>query len=72
MCMFGGGSSSPPPPPEPQKPQEVKQPDTPKMMADARTARKKAGGMGGGTLLTGSMGAAPDAGMLGKTTLLGQ
>lgn len=49
--------------------QASKTPDTPALMA---AKRKSAGGMGGGTLLTGMSGAATGADQLGKTTLLGQ
>lgn len=71
MCL---SQPSMPTPAEPAKPQEAKAPDTPKMMADSRTARKNVGAMGGGTLLTGNGGAATaaTAGALGKTSLLGQ
>lgn len=71
MCLID--SPSMPAVETPAKPQEAKQPDTPKMMADARTARKGAGGMAGGsTLLTGTSGSTPATGQLGKTSLLGQ
>ena len=49
--------------------QASKTPDTPAMMA---AKRKAAGGMGGGTLLTGNTGAMPGVDQLGKATLLGQ
>ena len=49
--------------------QASKTPDTPAMLA---AKRKSAGGMGGGTLLTGATGAMPGMDQLGKATLLGQ
>ena len=71
MCIFGGNSG--PSAPEPIKPpQEVKAPDTVKVVADARRARTGSGMGAGSTLLTGPSGSAPAAGQLGKATLLGQ
>lgn len=53
--------------PTPQAPQEVKQPDTAALTANAR--RNRTGAMTGGTLLTSPSGVpAPAA---GRTTLLG-
>jgi hypothetical protein len=55
--------------PTPQAPQEVKQPDTAAMVDTAR--RNRAGGMAGGSLLTGPSGIANAAAPTGRTTLLG-
>ena len=57
-------------PPPPPPPQEVKQPDTANLTAGAR--RNRAGGMMGGSLLTGPSGLAQGALTTGRTTLLGQ
>ena len=65
MCM-----SSPNIPPPPPPPQEVKQPDSANLNANAR--RNRAGGMMGGSLLTGPSGVAQGALTTGRTTLLGQ
>lgn len=65
MCM-----SSPNIPPPPPPPQEIKQPDQAQMSANMR--RNRAGGMMGGSLLTGPSGVAPGAMATGKTSLLGQ
>lgn len=63
MCM-----SSPDIPPPPPPPQDVKQPDSANMANRSRRAR--AGGMTGGSLLTGPSGVA--AAPTGRATLLGQ
>lgn len=65
MCM-----SSPNIPPPPPPPQETKQPDSANLTANAR--RNRAGGMMGGSLLTGPSGVAQGAMTTGRTTLLGQ
>jgi hypothetical protein len=65
MCM-----SSPNIPPPPPPPQEVKQPDSANLNASAR--RNRAGGMMGGSLLTGPSGVAMGSAPTGRTTLLGQ
>lgn len=65
MCM-----SSPSIPPPPPPPQEVKQPDSANLNANAR--RNRAGGMMGGSLLTGPSGVSQGALTTGRTTLLGQ
>ena len=70
MCIFGNNTPSAPEPVKP--PQETKAPDTVKVMADARRARTGSGMGAGGTMLTGTEGAAPTAGQLGKASLLGQ
>ena len=69
MCV--GGSSAPPPPPPPEKPQEVQQPETIQAVRDKRK-NADAGGMGGGTLLTGPSGVQTGALNVTKPTLLGQ
>jgi hypothetical protein len=73
MCssgLFGGGSSSaPPPPPPPVPPAEVKQPET---IQAVREKRKSAGGISGGTFLTGPDGVAASDLNVTKPTLLGQ
>lgn len=66
MCLAKTPDIPPPPPP----PQEVKQPDTSQLRDSAR--RNRAGGMVGGSLLTGPSGIAPGALTTGRTTLLGQ
>ncbi len=65
MCM-----SSPNIPPPPPPPQDIKQPDSTNLRANARSNRQ--GGMMGGSLLTGPSGVAPGAMTTGRTTLLGQ
>jgi hypothetical protein len=65
MCL-----SKPNIPPPPPPPQEVKQPDSTSMRASAR--RNRAGGMTGGSLLTGPSGVPQGALTTGRTTLLGQ
>ena len=65
MCM-----SSPNIPPPPPPPQDVKPPDSANLTANAR--RNRAGGMMGGSLLTGPSGVAQGAMTTGRTTLLGQ
>lgn len=65
MCL-----SKPNIPPPPPLPQEVKQPDISRLRDSAR--RNRAGGMVGGSLLTGPSGIAPGALPTGKATLLGQ
>lgn len=60
----------PPPPPPPPLPQEVKQPDSGALRDRAR--RNRAGGMTGGSLLTGPSGVSQGALTAGRTTLLGQ
>lgn len=65
MCM-----SSPNIPPPPPPPQEIKQPDTANLSANAR--RNRAGGMMGGSLLTGPSGVSQGALTTGRATLLGQ
>jgi hypothetical protein len=62
--------SSPDIPPPPPPPQEVRQPDTANINASAR--RNRAGGMMGGSLLTGPSGVASSAMSTGRTSLLGQ
>lgn len=62
--------SSPDIPPPPPPPQEVRQPDTANINASAR--RNRAGGMMGGSLLTGPSGIASSAMSTGRTSLLGQ
>lgn len=64
MCM------SPDIPPPPPPPQDVKQPDSTNLSANAR--RNRAGGMAGGSLLTGPSGVASGAMTTGRATLLGQ
>lgn len=66
MCLAKTPDIPPPPPP----PQEVKQPDSGALRDSAR--RNRAGGMAGGSLLTGPSGVAPGALPTGKATLLGQ
>lgn len=68
MCLSKPNIPSPPPPPP--LPQEIKQPDTSNLRDSAR--RNRAGGMVGGSLLTGPSGIAPGALTTGKATLLGQ
>lgn len=63
MCMSSPSIPAPPPPP-----QEVKQPDSANLSANAR--RNRAGGMTSGSLLTGPSGAG--AAPTSRTTLLGQ
>ena len=63
MCM-----SSPNIPPPPPPPQEMKQPDTANLRANARRNR---GGMAGGSLLTGPSGVAAGSMATGRNTLLG-
>lgn len=65
MCLAKPNIPPPPPPP-----QEIKQPDTSNLRDSAR--RNRAGGMVGGSLLTGPSGIAPGALPTGKATLLGQ
>jgi hypothetical protein len=62
--------SSPDIPPPPPPPQESKQPDQAQMSANMRRNRV-AGGMAGGSLLTGPSGVAAGA-PTGRATLLGQ
>lgn len=66
MCLAKTPDIPPPPPP----PQESKAPDTAPLRDSAR--RNRAGGMVGGSLLTGPSGIAPGALPTGKATLLGQ
>lgn len=68
MCL--AKPNIPPPPPPPPPPQEIKQPDISSLRDSAR--RNRAGGMAGGSLLTGPSGIAPGALPTGRTTLLGQ
>ena len=68
MCLSKPNIPSPPPPPP--LPQEIKQPDTSNLRDSAR--RNRAGGMVGGSLLTGPSGIAPGALTTGKATQLGQ
>lgn len=65
MCLAKPNIPPPPPPP-----QEIKQPDISSLRDSAR--RNRAGGMAGGSLLTGPSGIAPGALPTGRTTLLGQ
>jgi hypothetical protein len=65
MCL-----SKPDIPPPPPPPQEVKQPDVSRLRDSAR--RNRAGGMTGGSLLTGPSGVSQGALTTGRTTLLGQ
>jgi hypothetical protein len=62
--------SSPNIPPPPPPPQASKTPDTANLTAGMR--RNRAGGMMGGSLLTGPMGIAPSAVSTGRASLLGQ
>lgn len=62
MCMSSPSVPAPPPPP-----QEFKQPDN---LAGA-DRRKRAAGMGSGTLLTGATGVASGSLNTGGSTLLG-
>lgn len=66
MCLAKTPDIPPPPPP----PQEVKQPDSGALQDRAR--RNRAGGMTGGSLLTGPSGVSQGALTAGRTTLLGQ
>lgn len=66
MCLAKSPDIPPPPPP----PQEVKQPDSASLRTGAR--RNRAGGMAGGSLLTGPSGVSQGALTTGRTTLLGQ
>lgn len=61
--------SSPDIPPPPPPLQETKQPDQAQMVTNMR--RNRAGGMAGGSLLTGPSGVAAGA-PTGRATLLGQ
>ena len=63
MCLSSPDIPAPPPPP-----QAVKQPDSMAVNANMKRNRSSAA-MGGGSLLTGSMGVA--AAPTGKTSLLG-
>lgn len=63
MCLSKPNIPAPPPPP-----QEVKQPDSGVMRDSSR--RNRAGGMAGGSLLTGPSGVTNAT--TGKTSLLGQ
>ncbi len=65
MCL-----SKPDIPPPPPPPQEVKQPDSANLRDSAR--RNRAGGMIGGSLLTGPSGVASGALTTAKSSLLGQ
>ena len=65
MCL-----STPDIPPPPPPPQEAKAPDSANLRDSAR--RNRAGGMVGGSLLTGPSGIAPGTLPTGKATLLGQ
>ena len=64
MCMSSPSIPAPPPPP-----QEVKQPDAAGLTDRAK--RNRAGGMVGGSLLTGPSGLSAPA-PTGRATLLGQ
>jgi hypothetical protein len=55
--------------PTPDVPQEVKQPDSAALAANAK--KNRTGGMAGGSLLTGPSGVANAAASTGKTSLLG-
>lgn len=63
MCLSKPNIPAPPPPP-----QEVKQPDAGALRSSAQ--RNRAGGMTGGSLLTGPSGVAAPA-ATGKNSLLG-
>jgi hypothetical protein len=65
MCMSSPNIPAPPPPP-----QEFKKPDSAALTDKAK--RNRAGGMVGGSLLTGPSGVAQGALTTGKTSLLGQ
>lgn len=62
MCMSSPSIPAPAPPP-----QESKAPDT----MSAQRSKRKQGGMGGGTMLTGPSGVASGALTTGGNTLLG-
>lgn len=66
MCLAKTPDIPPPPPP----PQETKAPDSGALRDRAR--RNRAGGMTGGSLLTGPSGVPQGALTTGRTTLLGQ
>lgn len=70
MCL--SSPSAPPPPAAPEKPAEVKQPDTIEAVRVKRKEQQAAGGMGTGTLLTGPSGVQTGALNIAKPTLLGQ
>lgn len=69
MCL--GGGSAPAAPAAPEKPAEVKQAETVDAVRVDRKARKAAGEMAGGTLLTGPNGLQPGALDISKPSLLG-
>lgn len=66
MCLAKTPDIPPPPPP----PQETKAPDSSNLRDRAR--RNRAGGITGGSLLTGPSGVSQGALTTGRTTLLGQ
>ena len=69
MCL--GGGSAPAAPAAPTPPAEVKQPETVDAVRVDRKARKAAGAMAGGTLLTGPSGLQAGAMDISKPSLLG-